>query len=114
MAGFFKDGPLRKLLRGQPLSRPKATSWDKEKLTIENRVCKAMEDWLSDKGIGYKSDVGFLEFPRPSLPSARFNKLMKEAEEKLKELGYSNYDIFETTMVIDFPEQIKWFEATYR
>jgi len=88
--------------------------WNEEKLKIENRVCKAMEDWCEEKGIGYKADIGFLEFPRPSVSTAKFKEIVEEAEAKLKELGYDNYDVYETTMVINFPEQVKWFDATYR
>lgn len=83
--------------------------WNEEKLKVENSVCKAIEDWCDKKGIGYKSDVGFLEFPRPSVSNTKFKEIIKEIEEKLKELGYDNYDVFETTIVINFPEQIKWF-----
>ena len=118
MAGLLEDGPLRRFLRGQTLFRRKATSWDEEKLKEQNRVCKAIEDWLDAKGVPYKSDVGFIEFPRPGLPTSKFRKLVREAEEKFREINLpatgAYYDVFETTIVVDFPEQKKWFEATYR
>ncbi|MBA7667662.1 hypothetical protein ES703_75759 [subsurface metagenome] len=38
---------------------------------------------------------------------------MEKAEAKLKELGYEDYNVFETTIIVDFPEQIKWYKATF-
>jgi len=101
-----------------PKGTGKPTAWDEDKLKEQNRVCKAIEDWLDAKGVPYKSDVGFVEFPRPGVPKGKFQKLVREAENKFRELDITKsgayYDVFETTIVVDFPEQKRWFEAIYR
>jgi len=92
-------------------------SWDEQELAEQNRLCQEIEKWLESESIPYKSDVGFIEFPRPGFSPEEFKKLIAKAEAKFKELklGESKayYDVFETTIIVDFPEQTKWFETFY-
>lgn len=77
----------------------------------ENQVYTAIRNWLDSRGVSYKFDVDFIEFPRPNLLPEDFRKLVKEAEEKFEELGYTNYDVFETTIVVNFPERKRTVES---
>lgn len=81
---------------------------------LEEQVHDFVEELSKKYGFQYKIDVGFVEFPRPWIGHVHFKRIKQKFEQKMKELGYTHYDIFEEavepTIVVDFPEEKKEFE----
>lgn len=77
---------------------------------IEDTVFEEMKKIVVKHGVNYKKDLGFMEFPRPGVSDEKFKEIVADAERKLGELGYGYYDMFETTIVIDFPGEKKAYE----
>jgi len=84
------------------------------KSPLEETVDAEMRKIIQKYGVNYKRDLGFMEFPRPGVSRSKFQAIVTEAEQKLKELGYDWYDVFETTIVIDFPGEKKAYEEWER
>jgi len=98
LAKLSKEGPtLQEYIR-------------KYRSSLEEKVAEEMRKITEKHGVGYKRDLGFMEFPRPDVSPQKFNQIVVEAEQKLKELGYDWYDVFETTIVVDFPGEKKAYE----
>jgi len=77
---------------------------------IESEVHKELQKITEKYGVRYKEDLGFMEFPRPSVSAELFQKIVTETVQKLKDLGYSSFEVFETTIVVDFPGEKKAVE----
>jgi len=77
---------------------------------IEDTVHKEMQKIIEKYNVGYKADLGFIEFPRPAASPEMTRRIIAEAEQKLKELGYKHYDVFEHTIIVEFPGEIKAYE----
>lgn len=87
---------------------------EKYRSPLEKRVTEEMQQIIKKHGVGYKSDLGYMEFPRPEVSSSQFRIIAAEVEQKLKELDYDWYDVFEHSIVIDFPGEKKAYEEWER
>ena len=88
--------------------------WDKYVTPKEKEARTVVERITKKFAISAKEDVGFAEFPRPGVSKADFKKIVKATEEEMKKISYTNYDVFETTVVVDFDGEKKAWEEYER
>jgi hypothetical protein len=83
---------------------------EKHKSPLDEKVDAEMRKIIQKYGVGYKRDLGFLEFPRPEVSSSKFQYIATEVKQKLGELGCVEYDVFETTIIVNFLAEKKAYE----